>query len=979
MLNVTAETKALLKTDSVYKEMLITITNGSTTYTFDNDSIYYEDFELSESILDGSDMVFMGCVSNEMRVTVRNENNLRESAFNNQHITVQVTPFANVQTKNKLPNLLATGYTNTENGISYVVNDDLSVTLNGTATENTSIMLSEYIADTDERLSLSGCPFGGVLNQMQGVFYDQGVYYQDVGYANVVNIEAGDICKYWIFIAAGQTVSDVTFYPMLCDLSESNTYEPYGNKLVPHSTIPLFNGYVDNSQYHNDKGWLKITAYDALYFLQSVNIWDWYKRVFTKDYNPSTHTWDDRSGSTIALDDMLDSLSDWLCDTQTFQLPLSILRCPVILDMVKIKKRLSNKEMTATSFLKSLCQLMCACAIIDREGKLQLIYLNSSTQEDTITYYRSLTSKDYVVRPFQQGITIRTNSDDKGVTLTAPTTITVDWDDDSGDTYVVDDDDEDFYVGKYYIDSNALVKKLSENKRKAIINTLLSNVQTNYYTFKSYELVCNGLPYLECGDIISYQPTPTSTPIRLPILNRKLTGIQSMKDTFSFEISINSRNEYYGGTTDKKKDTSGVGNPNSNIENASSESNLIDYSFTDNGTYQAYDYGAMGFKNVTINVSGGGGLQPTAISTQACTASKPLTAGDCVYAYDGSSGGTATQAQAIFCNLSDNVMLALGKDENNVRWVYYNIRSYATQNIIYRVPLSNMTGQSEIFIQGATEVFALSRHIVNYYDDNYVEQTLNVFTGESESGIGRIDDYGSLTQSRVALYAGRVNFCDISDLSIKWHIAYREYALRVRFIDDTYCVYIDVGSFDTDTNRYAVMNASIWYAERVITTDTRFLAAYTNMIGGKLVCFKSTANASGKYEVGYFDPDDTTGTFNNITDDDDNNLETDTPTSIKFNDSGTKLFVQLGTDGLATIDDSMSVTAIYTNINGISAYSEMFDEYFFDNGTHRLYYIPSGWVMGKTNSKSARGQLGWVDTNVAQGETGTAYILFENN
>lgn len=412
MLSVSQTTKDLFKSDSVHKEMVVDIyVNNSTHYTFTNSLIYSESFELSETILDGSDMTFMGCISNEMRITLRNVHNLREDAFDKSKITVSVTPYYLV------------------NGVS--------------------------------------------------------------------------------------TAAD---------------------------TVPLFTGYVESGNYDQDKSWLKITAYDVLYFLRGFNVWNWYRSEF--------------SSGAQNLDVVLNHFVGYIHANSGY-VPFEMSDiCPVILSDVKIKKQLTNKQMTATDFLKSFCQLACCMAIIDRAGKLKLVYLGpTTTQDEFITYYRSATSKDYIVKPFAQGITIRTNSDDNGVTLTTkaedtdtmPTAsssnvgkvyhyigtttssytydhyyvcernnssyswVDTGWNDDSGDDYIVDEDDVDVTTGRYFIENNGLVKKLSKKKRTTIIGIDLANVQNSYYTFKSYNLECNGLPYVECGDRIGFQKTQQGT------------------------------------------------------------------------------------------------------------------------------------------------------------------------------------------------------------------------------------------------------------------------------------------------------------------------------------------------------------------------------------------------------------------------------------------------------------------------------------
>lgn len=511
MLDVSEATKALLKTDSVYKEMYVMIENSGSPYIFENEDIYYEAFELKESILDGSDMTFMGCIASEMRITIRNRDNLKDYALNNRKITVEMTPYDRENTKNHLQSLYSAGDELEFNNVKMVVGDDLSLALTRSANADTIINVCDFMVDEDATWVLSGCPSGSaVSNRLYGKMTvtnpTTGVQtvYNDMGSDVNVTVRKGNIVQYEIIIASGQSTG-VTFYPMLRDVGESSTYEPYGNKYIEMDTIPLFTGYIDNGEYDKDKSWLKLTAYDVLSKLNTFNVWNWYNKVaFTQAAGA------DNKGQ-IALDDLLYSFVTYVNNYSGYDLSINYDRCPIILSDVKIKKRLKNKEMTATNFLKAFCQLACACAIINREGELQLIYFNAEeTAIDTIPYYRVHTAKDYVVRPFNEGITIRTNSEDDGVTLTSPTTVTVDWDDDSGDTYIVDDDDEVITTGNYFIDSNGLVTKLSATKRRAIIDILLNNVQTSYYAFKSYNLECNGLPYVECGDDILFEGTPVT-------------------------------------------------------------------------------------------------------------------------------------------------------------------------------------------------------------------------------------------------------------------------------------------------------------------------------------------------------------------------------------------------------------------------------------------------------------------------------------
>ena len=510
MLSVSSKTKELFKSDSIHKDIEVTLydSNGN-LHTFGNDLIYSESLSLEETILDGSNMTFMGCYSNELQITLRNINNLKENAFNESPISVTITPYEKVPTKNKMPNYLPINTDISINGLSYTINSDKTITLHNMGTdvltEDTTIQVSDFLVMEGESGTylLSGCPSNqGILNTIQGAFYviDNNnvlTVYNDVGDDVVVTLQKGYQCRYVILACQGYTVPTLTFKPMLRLQGTSNEYEPFGTKSVAADTVPLFSGYVESGQYHNDKSWLKITAYDVLYFLQSFNVWNWYKmQAFASGGNKNVLT---------NLDTVLERFADYVNTESGYEFELSETRCPVILSDAKIKRRLKNTEMTATNFLKAFCQLACGCAIIDRYGKLQIIYLNANSVHEEITYYRNFTSKDYVVYPFKEGITIRTDSNDKGVTLKTQTSVTPGWDTDATDTYtsVEDDaDDTELTLGSYKIENNGLVKKLNVNKRKAIINYLLAAVKTNYYKFKSYEIVCNGLPYVECGDFI---------------------------------------------------------------------------------------------------------------------------------------------------------------------------------------------------------------------------------------------------------------------------------------------------------------------------------------------------------------------------------------------------------------------------------------------------------------------------------------------
>lgn len=118
------------------------------------------------------------------------------------------------------------------NGITYTVNSDGSIFVNGTATANSSFVLVSNISpirlDKSKKYVLSGCPAGGGFESyrifIQNTTYQQG--YSDVGKGVVFTTEYTD---YYIFIIIwnGFTVNNLVFRPMLNHGASALPYEPY--------------------------------------------------------------------------------------------------------------------------------------------------------------------------------------------------------------------------------------------------------------------------------------------------------------------------------------------------------------------------------------------------------------------------------------------------------------------------------------------------------------------------------------------------------------------------------------------------------------------------------------------------------------------------------------------------------------------------------------------------------------------------------
>lgn len=155
-----------------------------------------------------------------------------------------------------------TATSQTISGVTFTVNEDKSVTANGTATAQITFDLipRESAMFTDligEELILSGCPIGGGQNiyQLQAFTTDFTSGATDRG-SGLKFALTDSIAYAYITIFSGVTVDNVTFKPMIRKASVKNDrYMPYGKGSVEvksvgknlQNPINIFNGYPDAS------------------------------------------------------------------------------------------------------------------------------------------------------------------------------------------------------------------------------------------------------------------------------------------------------------------------------------------------------------------------------------------------------------------------------------------------------------------------------------------------------------------------------------------------------------------------------------------------------------------------------------------------------------------------------------------------------------------------------------------------------------
>lgn len=168
------------------------------------------------------------------------------------YVSEQVADESGLFEKNLLK---VTATSQTVNGITFTVNADGSMTLNGTATASTSFVLmnkeniienlSQYIG---QKVILSGCPSGGststyMLN-FQGAVKD-GIGCYDLG--NGVEVTLSDFTDFaylniYIRIVSGTKMDNLTFKPMLRKADTSEDFVPYQQN--PSITISMPAAYT---------------------------------------------------------------------------------------------------------------------------------------------------------------------------------------------------------------------------------------------------------------------------------------------------------------------------------------------------------------------------------------------------------------------------------------------------------------------------------------------------------------------------------------------------------------------------------------------------------------------------------------------------------------------------------------------------------------------------------------------------------------
>ena len=272
---------------------------------------------------------------------------------------------------------------------------------------------------------------------------------------------------------------------------DNHTDEPFQiGKYKVYSDVPS-----------GDKSYREVTAYDALYYIINTNMANW--------YNALTFP--------LTLKEFRDSFFNYFGIEQE--------KIELINDSMTIKKTIDTDELSGKDIICSICEINGCFGHIGRDGKFIYIILTQKAEglfpsnelypEDSLypiekksetfreNRYISCEYEDYTVQQIDK-VQIRQEENDIGAI--------------SGDG-----------TNCYVVQDNFLVYGKSASELQEIADNL-------YYTIKSisyipFRAVLSGNLCLEVGDAVQFNTRRKI--VNSYILQRKITGIQTLKDSFS--------------------------------------------------------------------------------------------------------------------------------------------------------------------------------------------------------------------------------------------------------------------------------------------------------------------------------------------------------------------------------------------------------------------------------------------------------------
>lgn len=201
------------------------------------------------------------------------------SASNNGIDVAEIDGAYSQETTNgkNLLNITSTGGTN--NGITYTINDDKSVTLNGATTDTVSQLILNIMTIPNGTYCLNGTNTANVFMRIWSETQQKEIY-KSVNSASF-EITNNDVCQIQIYIHRGVTCNNVIIYPQLELGSTATSYEPYtGGIASPNPEYPQEPKFVGDYNEGTQK-------YDIDFMTSGKNLFNINGNVNVNGYNGS--------------------------------------------------------------------------------------------------------------------------------------------------------------------------------------------------------------------------------------------------------------------------------------------------------------------------------------------------------------------------------------------------------------------------------------------------------------------------------------------------------------------------------------------------------------------------------------------------------------------------------------------------------------------------------------------------------------------
>ena len=201
------------------------------------------------------------------------------SASNNGIDVAEIDGAYSQETTNgkNLLNITSTGGTN--NGITYTINDDKSVTLNGATTDAVSQLTLNIMTIPNGTYCLNGTNTANVFMRIWSETQQKEIY-KSVNSASF-EITNNDVCQIQIYIYRGVTCNNVIIYPQLELGSTATSYEPYtGGIASPNPEYPQEPKFVGDYNEGTQK-------YDIDFMTSGKNLFNINGNVNVNGYNGS--------------------------------------------------------------------------------------------------------------------------------------------------------------------------------------------------------------------------------------------------------------------------------------------------------------------------------------------------------------------------------------------------------------------------------------------------------------------------------------------------------------------------------------------------------------------------------------------------------------------------------------------------------------------------------------------------------------------